>query len=262
MLFQSKREPVDAWVAMWDNINKTVEEEMEKPEPAETNEVVTQGNFKPKLENESGCIVIDAALDEIAEELEKGWDSVQQLANLMKSGKNVETLAKTLDMKMVARAMVQENVCGSEKVMASEWINICMSKTTAQSETTEFHSVNSLLKMILFKLMPYDMCFPMPTRMEDSEKQSAASTLDPPLQSQSATASEDQFQKYETELADEPTEPTKGKRSKLNVGQYVVKSSKNPDGSRYWMCPYGCGQWFGSNRKCGAHLNEHLDHIY
>ena len=229
-LFQSKREPVDAWAAMWDNINKTVEEEMEKPEPEEMNEVVTQGDFKPKLENESGCIVIGAALDEIAEELEKGWDSVRQLANLMKSGKNAETLAKILDMKMVARAMVQENVCGSEKVMAGEWINICMSKIAAQSETTEFRSVNSLQKMILFKLVPYDMCFPMPTQMEDSEKQSAASNSDPPLQSESVTASEEKFQKYETELGDEPTKLTKGKCSKLSVGQYVVKSSKNSDG--------------------------------
>ena len=101
---------------MWDNINKTVEEEMEKPEPEEMNELVTQGDFKPKLENESGHIVIGAALDEIAEELEKGWDSIQQY--LMKSGENAQTSAKTLDMKMVARAMVQENVCGSEKVMA------------------------------------------------------------------------------------------------------------------------------------------------
>ena len=98
--------------------------------------------------------------------------------------------------------------------------------------------------------------------MEDSEKQSAASTSDPPLQSQSATTSEDKFQKYKTELADEPTEPTKGKCSKLSVGQYVVKSSKNPDGSCYWMCPYRCGQRFGSSRKCSAHLNEHLDCIY
>ena len=232
---------------------------MDKPEPDETNKEVKENDFKPKLENESGRIVIGAALDEIAEELEKGWDSVRQLANLMKSGENAETLSKTLDMKMVARSLVQDNVCGSEKVMAGEWINICMSKIAAQSETTEFGSVNSLLKMILFKLVPYDMCFPMPTRIEDSEKQSASSTSNPPLQVESATTSEAKFQKYETELVDEPTG---GKRSKLSVGQYVVKSSKNPDGSRYWMCPYGCGQRFGSSRKCGAHLNEHLDHIY
>ena len=49
---------------------------MEKPEPEETNELVTQGDFKRKLENECGYIVIGAALDEIAEELEKGQDSV------------------------------------------------------------------------------------------------------------------------------------------------------------------------------------------
>ena len=243
---------------MWDNINKTVEEEMDKPEPDETNKEVKESDFKPKLENESGRIVIGAALDEIAEELEKGRDSVRQLANLMKSSEIAETLSKTLDMKMVARSLVQDNVCGSEKVMAGGWINICMSKIAAQSETTKFRSVNSLLKMILFKLVPYDMCFPMPTRIEDSEKQSAP-TSNPPLQVESATTSEAKFQKYKTELADEPTG---GKRSKLSVGQYVVKSSKNPDGSRYWMCPYRCSRWFGSSRKCGAHLNEHLDRIY
>ena len=70
-------------------------------------------------------------------------------------------------------------------------------------------------------------------------KQLAASSLDPQLPSESATASEEKFKKHKTEFADEPT---KGKHSKLSVGQYVVKSSKNPDGSRYWMCPYGCGQ--------------------
>ena len=176
---------------------------MDKPEPDETNKEVKESDFKPKLENESGRIVIGAALDEIAAELEKGRDSVRQLANLMKSSENAETLSKTLDMKMVARSLVQDNVCGSEKVMAGEWINICMSKIAAQSETTEFRSVNSLLKMILFKLVPYDMCFPMPTRIEDSEKQSAP-TSNPPLQVESATTSEAKFQNYETEWADEP----------------------------------------------------------
>ena len=48
----------------------------------------------------------------------------------------------------------------------------------------------------------------------------------------------------------------------MSVGKYIVKSSKNPDGSQYWMYPYGYGQHFGSSHKCGAHLNEHLDHIY
>ena len=60
---------------MWDNINKTAEEEMGEPE--DMNEPVMQDpDFKPKLENESGRIVIAAALDEIADELEKGQESV------------------------------------------------------------------------------------------------------------------------------------------------------------------------------------------
>ena len=88
----------------------------------------------------------------------------------MQSGNSSESLAKNFDMKMIARAMVQQNVCGGEKVLAGEWINICISKIAAQCEKTEFCSVNSLLKMILFKLVLYDMCFPMPTCMEDAEK--------------------------------------------------------------------------------------------
>ena len=160
--------------------------------------------------------------------------------------------------------MVQQNVCGGEKVLAGEWINICMFKIATQCEKIEFHSVNSLLKMILFKLMPYDMCFPMPTRMEDAEKQSVkGASVAPEQPSESAPTVEERVQSYnESELGELGDEPTKGKRSKLSVGKYIVKSSKNPDGSRYWMCPYGCGQHFGSSRKCGAHLNEHLDRIY
>ena len=257
------REPVDAWAAMWDNINKTVEEEMGEPE--DTNEPAMQDpDLKQKLENETGRIVIAAALDEIADELEKGRESVQQLADLMKSGDSAESLAKNLDMKMIARAMVQQNVCGGEKVLAGEWINICMSKIAAQCEKTEFRSVNSLLKMILFKLVLYDMCFPMPTHMEDAEKQSAeGASVGPEPASEPVPTMEERVQSYnESELGELGDELTKCKRSKLSVGKYIVKSSKNPDGSWYWMCPYGCGKCFGSSHKCGAHLNEHLDRIY
>ena len=74
---------------------------------------------------------------------------------------------------------------------------------------------------------------------------------------------EKRVQSYnKSELGELGDEPMKGKCSKLSVGKYIVKSSKNPDGSLYWMCPYGCGKHFGSSCKCGAHLNEHLDHIY
>ena len=225
------REPVDAWAAMWDNINKTVEEEMGEPE--DMNEPVTQDpDLKLKLENETSHIVIAAALDEIADELEKGQESVQQLADLMKSGNSAESLAKNLDMKMIARAMVQQNVCGGEKVLAGEWINICISKIAAQCEKTEFRSVNSLLKMILFKLVPYDMCFPMPTCMEDAEKQSAeGASVGPEPASESVPTMEERVQSYnESELGELGHEPMKGKCSKLSVGKYIVKSSKNPDG--------------------------------
>ena len=69
------RELVDAWAAMWDNINKMVEEEIGEPE--DTNELVMQDpDLKPKLENETSHIVIAAALHEIADKLKKGWESV------------------------------------------------------------------------------------------------------------------------------------------------------------------------------------------
>ena len=55
-----------------------------------------------------------------------------------------------------------------------------------------------------------------------------------------------------------------GHKSKLSVGKYIMKS-KVRDGreKRVWPCPYGdCEEKFRSSRKCGAHLNEHLNRIY
>ena len=102
----------------------------------------------------------------------------------------------------------------------------------------------------------------IPTHMEDAEKQSAEG-VGPEPASEPVPTMDKRIQSYnESEIGELGDEPTKGKRSKLSVGKYIVKSSKNADGSRYWMCPYGCGKHFGSSCKCGAHLNEHLDHIY
>ena len=58
----------------------------------------------------------------------------------------------------------------------------------------------------------------------------------------------------------------KGKKSKLSVGKYQIKSTVEMRGGRemcMWHCPYkNCEEKFGSSRKCGAHLNEHLNRLY
>ena len=52
-------------------------------------------------------------------------------------------------------------------------------------------------------------------------------------------------------------------KGKLDVGEYRVSSKVDSKGKRYWPCPVeNCNEYFGSSRKCGAHLNEHLGRIY
>ena len=58
----------------------------------------------------------------------------------------------------------------------------------------------------------------------------------------------------------------KGKKSKLSVGKYQIKSTVEMRGGREmhtWCCSYkNCEEKFRSSHKCGAHLNEHLNRLY
>ena len=162
---------------------------------------------------------------------------------------------------------------------SGEWISVAIGKVLQNSEKTKFRCVNSLLKLILYKIVPYDLSFPTPTRKGgvgnlDIEQEKAA-----PIPPQSADV-------CRVEIAGENVEAVAavtgsevvlsevvrsesevvGHKSKLSVGKYIIKSKvEMRDGreKRVWPYPYGdCEEKFRSSRKCGAHLNEHLNRIY
>ena len=154
--------------------------------------------------------------------------------------------------------------CTPEKVIPGKWINIALGKVLATTEKSKLHLLNTILKIILMKLVPYDMTFPQPTRMYGEASAvtptEASATLPaemlptvPPIEIKPQSATE--------ELPD--TQQDTGRKGKLDVGKYHMRSKVNKDGKRFWPCPYeDCDEYFGSSRKCGAHLNEHLGRIY
>ena len=106
------------------------------------------------------------------------------------------------------------------------------------------------------KLVPYDMAFPQPTQMY-GEASAALQTEISPCPQSDIPPIEIKLQSATQELLD--SEQDTGRKGKLDVGKYHVRSKVNKDGKRFWPCPYeDCDQYFRNSRKCGAHLNEHL----
>ena len=104
------------------------------------------------------------------------------------------------------------------------------------------------------------MAFPKPTWMY-SEASAAQQTEISPCPQLDIPLIEIKPQSATRELPDSKQDT--GRKGKLDVGKYHVHSKVNKDGKRFWPCPYkDCDQYFGSSRKCGAHLNEHLGQIY
>ena len=62
------------------------------------------------------------------------------------------------------------------------------------------------------------------------------------------------------------TKSIKGKKSKLSVGKYIIKSTVERRGQREmytWCCPHEhCEEKFRSSHKCWTHFNEHLNRLY
>ena len=131
-------------------------------------------------------------------------------------------------------------------VMAGEWVDIALKKINVNSEKTAYRCLNALLKLIMYDFVPYDMSYPPPTRMAESVVPSS-SKMD---------------EEAEVDI-NEPAIQEKGKKSKLSIGKYLVKSAIQPDGSRKWPCPYeNCTEMYGSSGGCAGHLNKHLGKMY
>ena len=270
-IFQRKRESVQAWAAMWDSVNKDVQKEMEEEAlldektalksgvEAEIGQEYFQGSKSVKEHERISAI---GYLEQIANELKRGERDILEIVDLLKTEPRDIDLAKKIDQKIVSRAAVKK-VSGDDDdtVMSGEWINLMYSKIDTETEKTRFRGIMTLLKMILYKIVPFDMSFPMPTRRSDD-----TAVAEPQVPTPKEVLEEEKLEQERTAMK-KNTPKVAGKTSSLDVGQYRVQSrvEKNETGKkiRVWPCPFpSCGIKYGSSRKAQSCLNEHLDRIY
>ena len=110
----------------------------------------------------------------------------------------------------------------------------------------------------------HDVSYPAPTRVERVPFEGGGKDMRAGVESQKGgdgAGKEDEKEK-DFEEGDVNVE-YKGRKSGLSVGKYIVKSTVKRRGDkkiRVWICPYEkCYKNFSLSRKCGAHLNEHLN---
>ena len=251
---------MEEWAKMWTEIKREAEQQEELEIVSEGAEALLAREGPPEIETkeetENCKIVVSSLLDTVADEMDRIKVFLKDLADKIRSSEDSKELSL-----YIAKEFLKESAKhaggGDEKPMAGEWINMAITKIDAECDKTQLRMMNSLLKAVLFKIVPYDISYPMPTRMRGEVFQGISKDVPP--------------QQEEVEEEEEMTQPEeigerRGKRSKLSVGQYVVKSVTNEKGERWWPCPMkeelDCGQTFRSSRKCGAHLNEHLNRVY
>ena len=104
-------------------------------------------------------MAVGTLLGGIADELQKVEGDIRSLIDLVKNVENDE-MSRRLDEKLVVLAGIS-NVFPT---IPGEWINIALSKIKGQTEKSTMRSLNSVLKIILMKLVPYDITIPLPTR--------------------------------------------------------------------------------------------------
>ena len=276
LFLQVNRESVEQWAAMWENIRgqsrKEEDEERKRTEKSVRGASASAGVSIPDVEGEPAKnteferTVVTGILKSVVEELNGASADIVKVIEAIENTVEDDKLGNTIDAKLVAKAAMADldKGKGASDVTSGEWMSIALSKVLQNMEKTKFKSLSALLKIILFKIVPYDLCYPPPTRSQ-SEKEDAEMRQDEVGSgeiSQTAPAS--------GSSAAFPSEPVAtsatGFASKLNVGKYKITSVvETRDGRqmRSWYCPYeNCNQKFGSSRKCGAHLNEHLNRIY
>ena len=221
------------------------EEEMEeaKGEQGKTSSFKEENTEMSRLDKMEKWSVIIALLREVRRELGLAQNSVAEIVDILMSEKSNEEVEVLLNTKITAKGMIRKDL-DRDGLMSGEWINVALSKINTATDKTNLMGVNTLIKMLLYKIVPYDIAYPIPTCM-------------------SAGAGGKEVEEMpEVRGLEEIVEETVGEEApkyKGNmVGFYKVKSYVNKKGMREWKCPVGCGKVFGSSRKCGAHLNKHL----
>ena len=247
---------------MWSNINEQAEEEMKQPSQDVIDEGQVGTSSTPQLQDvaEFERVAVLGLLSGIADELKKAEKDVRGLLEVIQNAPQ-DKLEPTLHAKLIALSGIAS--CSPEKVIPGEWINIALGRVLATTEKSKLRSLNTVLKIILMKLVPYDMSFPKPTRVHGEEATAATAAPQPEKTPEKSEAIAPIVIKPQSDPEEGSDTRHSGRQGKLDVGKYHVRSKVNKDGKRFWPCPYeNCFEYFGSSRKCGAHLNEHLGRIY
>ena len=243
------------WAAMWGQMTADVEREMqEKGGDADVEAFEEEDDEeKGELEGMEKRSVITALLKEVRKELGIAQNEVGELVDILKSDKTDEEVVEALTKKVVTYAAVH-----TEQMFSAEWMNVAMNRVDDATMKAKLGSVKTLLQMYLYKIVPYDITFPMPTR---------SVRVDTAVKEEHGKAEAEVEKAQEPKGAAEgavalPDMKTKGRRGRLDVGEYTVKSSVDEHGMRIWKCPVRCREVFRSSKKCGTHLNEHLGRLY
>ena len=237
--FQSKRESLAQWGTMWKNIKDEVKKELEEEEivevedmegggekVSEVSEDVTHTVTHTVYERTSTCGIIET----LADKLQGAGKELIEIVRILQEVDDDEEVGKWLSAKFASHALLKQVQDDMSSVMAGEWVDIALKKINVNSEKTAYRCLNALLKLIMFNFVPYDISYPAPTRIAESE----------------VTSSSKIDEQEEVDI-NEPAIQDKGKKSKLSIGKYLVKSAVQPDGSRKWPCLYeDCKKMFGS----------------
>ena len=221
--------------------------EEDKGEEGETSSFKEEKAEMSRLDKMEKRSVIITLLREVRRELGLAQNSVAEIVDVLISEKSDKEVEVILNTKITAKGMIRKDL-DRDGLMLGEWINVALSKLNTATDKKNLTGVNTLLKMVLYKIILYDIAYPMPTRMsggaggEVVEETQEVRGLEKTVQESTA----DDAPKHEGKTADD----------------CKVKSYVNKKGMREWKCPVGCGQDFRSSRMCGAHLNEHLGRVY
>ena len=162
---------------MWGNIC----DESRKKEMAEIEEAEVEGakGSRENVVGEKGCgekveragkdddekersgyerAVILGILRSVSEEMTKAKKDIDQLIEMVEDSYDDATLSSKMDVKLVVKAQTKDLEMEAEGSMfPGEWISVAISKIAQQSDKKKFRSLNAVLKLLLFKLIPYDV---------------------------------------------------------------------------------------------------------
>ena len=201
-------------------------------------------------------------LESMSDKVSKVNGEIKDIIEAFKKEVDDEKLGKMLMVKLGAKSAVR-SVAEDKRVMAGEWIDIASQKLEVFSTNTKFRTLNSLLKVVLYDIVPYDISYPRPTRVENAEDPTGGENTEVPSVDEYADAADVAPPEADETVGDIPEVPGKGKKSALSVGKYKVTSTIEADGTRKWHCPVeNCGKVFGSSGGCHGHINEHIGRVY